>query len=170
MSRRTRGLIIALVVLIVGVAIGLIVFFAIRAANSGNPLQAGRNYYIHRIHSGTMQRSLIFQDTSTASFNSDFTILTVNFASGAPLTLMVTGRDTNRHRFNANLVGIVGGNLLHFRLRGTSDYIRIYSTIRYTIRTEIRDGGTYYSYYYAETLMMMFTAASPAWLGGGNAT
>jgi len=169
MSRRTRGLLIALAVLIIGVAIGLIVFFAIRAANRGNPLQAGRAFHIRDMHPCTLGRSLVFQDTSTATLNNDFNILTIRFAGGDTMALMVTSRNTNRHRFNADLVGIVDGNVLRFRMRGTTDYVRIYSTIRYTIRTEIRDGGTYYSYYYAETLVMMFTAAPPAWIGGGNA-
>ena len=170
MSRRARGLLIALIVIVVGVAIGLTVFFIIRAVNRGNPLEAGHAHHISHLCSRTFGRGLETRDTSTASFNNDFTMFTVNFAGGENMTMMVTSSISNRSRFRADLVSIVNGQVMHFRLTGSSDGISIFHNLRYDVRTEIRDGETYYHYYYEETLVMAFTTAPPQWLGGGNAT
>ena len=169
MSRRTKGLIIFLAVVIVGVAIGLIVFFAIRAANSGNPLTTGRPHHITHLHTGTFGRSMEFRDTTTATFNNNFTIFSVSFTGDAmPMQFMVTNRRSNRNDFNANLVSIVNGEVMHFRMHGTSASIRLYRNLRYDVRTEIRDGSTYYHYYYVESLVLAFSATAPSWQGGGG--
>ncbi|MCL2756210.1 MAG: hypothetical protein FWE45_04145 [Firmicutes bacterium] len=141
MTRRRLAIIFFFIALFVLIGFGI---WWLVTTTGGHTLEAGRHYYIQRLRPNFFIGSggridLEQNDSSHAVFNNNFTTMTVHFSSGDNFVFQITDSRTRRRVFYADMVGIVGGNLMRFELRADESNIVIRSAIDYDVRIETAD-------------------------------